>query len=217
MSLLSGTSWWHNSTWRDGNVEGGRLPVNQDDNEDDDDNIDDNGNGVDDNNDDDVGVWEKPRHHPLTCAWGSRSVRHPGCRCLPLIHVSGPRHSHHYHRHHNHYHHHYHHHRTSRLLLPASLTNQTASKTQQSFCLTSWSQLTTLLQSSTEYDLQNMNALGVVWVVGMTPHNGETSALMCALYVHCPVFLPLVVVFKRTWMVNGYSYHSWMLHHYCSA
>ena len=49
-------------------MEGGRLPVNQDDNEDDDDNIDDNGNGVDDNNDDDVGVWEKPRHHPLTCA-----------------------------------------------------------------------------------------------------------------------------------------------------
>ena len=159
----------------------------------------------------------RSRHHPLTCASGSRSVRHPGCRCLPLIHVSGPRHSHHYHHHHNHYHHHYHHHRTSRLLLPASLTNQTASKTQQSFCLTSWSQLTTLLQSSTEYDLQNMNALGVVWVVGMTPHNGETSALLCALYVHCPVFLPLVVVFKRTWMVDGYSYHSWVLHHYCSA
>lgn len=85
------------------------MQVNQDDDEDDDDN-DDNGNGVDDNNDDDVEVWEKPRHHPLTCASGSRSVRHPGCRCLPLIHVSGPRHSHHYHRHHNHYHHHHHHH-----------------------------------------------------------------------------------------------------------
>ena len=88
-------------------------------------------------------------------------------------------------------------HQTSCLLLPASLTNQTASKTQQSFCLTSWSQLTTLLQSSTEYDLQNMNALGVVWVVGMTPHNGETSALMCALYVHCPVFLSFVVALKN--------------------
>ena len=128
MSLLSGTSWWHNSTWRDGNVEGGRLPVNQDDNEDDDDNIDDNGNGVDDNNDDDVGVWEKPRHHPLTCAWGSRSVRHPGCRCLPLIHVSGPRHSHHYHRHHNHnlhhHHHHHYHHPSIIVFVVASLSYQ---------------------------------------------------------------------------------------------
>lgn len=40
---------------------------------------------------------------------------------------------------------------TSWLLLPASLTNQTTSKTPQSFCLTHWSQLMTPLQNSTEY------------------------------------------------------------------
>ena len=49
-------------------MEGGQLPVNQDDdNDDDDDNIDDNGNGVDDNNDDDVDVWEKPASSSDMC------------------------------------------------------------------------------------------------------------------------------------------------------
>ena len=163
----------------------------------------------------------RSRHHPLTCASGSRSVRHPGCRCLPLIHVSGPRHSHHYHRHHNHYHHHHHHHhyyhhRSNIVVVVACLSYQ-PDNLEDTTIISTYLLIAINDSSSKQHWIWSAKheCFGCGWWVCSLTMGKLLPLCVHSMYT-AQYFFPLWL-HLRTLVVDGYSYHSCILHYCCSA